>query len=106
MTQTNLKNFSIFSKTKRDPDQFEVGSVQLNQERLKDDLRNANVGDCCTAAKKDGPDVVDHYGLNPPVGVEDSQGAKDCIGDGGRVQERENHCRHLQVVCDGSWSII
>ena len=106
MTQTNLKNFSIFSKTKRDPDQFEVGSVQLNQERLKDDLRNANVGDCCTAAKKDGPDVVDHDGLNAPVRVEDGQGAKDCIGDGGRVQERENHCRHLQVVCDGSWSII
>ena len=64
---------------------------------MKDNLRDANVWDCCAAAKEDGPDVVDHDGLDAPVRVEDSQGAEDGVGDGGRVQERKDHCRHLEV---------
>ena len=52
---------------------------------MKEDLRDANVGDCCAAAEKDGPDVVDDYGLDPPVRVEDGEGAEDCVRDRGRV---------------------
>lgn len=46
---------------------------------------DANVGDCCAAAEKDGPDIVDHDGLDAPVRVEDGEGAEDCVGDRGRV---------------------
>jgi len=59
------------------------------------DQGDTNVGDCGAAAEKDGPDVVDDYGLDPPVRVEDGEGAEDGVGDGGRVQERKDHRRHL-----------
>ena len=59
--------------------------IQLNQERLRDDLRDTNVGDCGAAAEKDGPDIVDHDGLDAPVRVEDGEGAEDCVRDRGRV---------------------
>ena len=52
---------------------------------MKKDLRDANVGDCCAAAEKDGPDIVDHDGLDAPVRVEDGEGAEDCVRDRGRV---------------------
>ena len=70
---------------------------QLIKEKMKDDLRDAKVGNCCAAAKKDRPDVVDHYGLDAPVRVEDGQGAQDGVSDGGCVEEWKDHCRHLEV---------
>ena len=71
--------------------------MEWNDVGVQEDLRDANVGDCCAAAKEDGPDIVDHYGLDSPVRVEDGQGAQDGVGDGGRVEEWKDHCRHLEV---------
>ena len=71
--------------------------MEWNEVGVQEDLRDANVGDCCAAAKEDGPDIVDHYGLDSPVRVEDGQGAQDGVGDGGRVEEWKDHCRHLEV---------
>ena len=71
--------------------------MEWNDVGVQEDLRDANVGDCCAAAEEDGPDIVDHYGLDSPVRVEDGQGAQDGVGDGGRVEEWKDHCRHLEV---------
>ena len=64
---------------------------------MQEDLRDANVGDCCAAAKEDGPDVVDNYGLNAPVRVKHGEGAENSVGDGSRVEEGKDHRRHLRV---------